>query len=98
MAKNINRRNFIKSSALVGASTAMFPSKTIGSTNDNKKLRLGVIGTGLRGQGMIYLSLLRKDVDIKAICDVDSDMINSALRIIKKGQGLPLELSMPSLW
>ena len=70
MVKKINRRNFIKSSALVGASTAIFPSKTIGKATANKKLRLGVIGTGLRGQWMIHLSLLRKDVDIKAICDV----------------------------
>ena len=89
MVKKINRRNFIKSSALVGASTAIFPSKTIGKATANKKLRLGVIGTGLRGQWMIHLSLLRKDVDIKAICDVDSEMINRSLGIIKKGQGQP---------
>lgn len=89
MAKKINRRNFLKSSALVGASTALFSSKAIGSISDDKKLRLGVIGTGLRGQGMIYLSLLRKDVDIRAICDIDPEMINKTLNIIKKGEGPP---------
>ncbi len=89
MAKKINRRNFIKSSALVGASVALLSSKTVGSVKENKKLRLGVIGTGLRGQWMTHLSLLRNDVDIKAICDIDSEMINKTLNIIKKGQGNP---------
>ena len=89
MAKKINRRSFIKSSALVGASAALFSSKTVGSVKENKKLRLGVIGTGLRGQWMTHLSLLRNDVDIKAICDIDTEMINKTLNIIKKGQGNP---------
>ena len=69
MQKKINRRNFLKSSALVGASAALFSSKTIGSISSDKKLRLGVIGTGLRGQWMIHLSLQRKDVDVRAICE-----------------------------
>ena len=64
MAKKLNRRNFLKSSALVGASTALFSSKAIGSISDDKKLRLGVIGTGLRGQGMIYLSLNESNTSI----------------------------------
>ena len=89
MAKKINRRSFIKSSALVGASATLLSSKIVGSVKENKKLRLGVIGTGLRGQWMTHLSLLRNDVDIKAICDIDSEMINKTLNIIKKGQGNP---------
>ncbi len=89
MAKKLNRRSFIKSSALVGASAALFTSKTVGATKEKKKLRLGVIGTGLRGQWMTHLSLLRNDVDIRAICDIDSEMINKTLNIIKKGQGNP---------
>ena len=89
MAKKINRRSFIKSSALVGASAALLSSKIVGSVKENKKLRLGVIGTGLRGQWMTHLSLLRNDIDIKAICDIDSEMINKTLNIIKKGQGNP---------
>jgi len=89
MSKNINRRNFIKSSMLYGASAALFSSKTKGSVNNQNKLKLGVIGTGLRGQWMTHLSLLRKDVDIRAICDIDSVMINKTLNIIKKGGGTP---------
>jgi len=65
--KKINRRKFIKSSALIGASTALYSSKLFDSKNSDKKLRLGIIGTGLRGQWMTHLCLLRNDVEIKAI-------------------------------
>ena len=87
--KKINRRNFIKQSALASASLAFTSSKISASTKKVSNLRLGVIGTGLRGQWMTSLCLLRNDVDIKAICDIDPEMINKTLSIIKKGGGKP---------
>ena len=87
--KKINRRKFIKSSALIGASTALYSSKLFDSKNNDKKLRLGIIGTGLRGQWMTHLCLLRNDVEIKAICDIDYEMINKTLNLIKDAGAFP---------
>ena len=87
--KKINRRNFIKQSALAGASLMFISSNISALTKKVPNLRLGVIGTGLRGQWMTNLCLLRNDVDIKAICDIDSEMINKTLDIIKKAGGKP---------
>ena len=87
--KKINRRNFIKQSTLASASLAFMSSRISASTKKVPNLRLGVIGTGLRGQLMTNLCLLRRDVDIKAICDIDSGMINKTLNIIKKEGGKP---------
>ena len=87
--KKINRRKFIKSSALIGASTALYSSKLFDSKNNDKKLRLGIIGTGLRGQWMTHLCLLRNDVEIKAICDIDYEMINKTLNLIKDAGVFP---------
>ncbi len=87
--KKINRRKFIKSSALIGASTALYSSKLFDSKNSDKKLRLGIIGTGLRGQWMTHLCLLRNDVEIKAICDIDYEMINKTLNLIKDAGVFP---------
>ena len=87
--KKINRRKFIKSSALIGASTALYSSKLFDSKNNDKKLRLGIIGTGLRGQWMTHLCLLRNDVEIKAICDIDHEMINKTLNLIKDAGAFP---------
>ena len=78
----------------MGASLAFMPTKISASTKKISNLRLGIIGTGLRGQWMTNLCLLRNDVDIKAICDIDSEMIYKTLSIIKKlGGGVRLALA-----
>ncbi len=43
------------------------------------RIRIGVIGTGLRGQGLIGLALRRDDVEIPAICDIDERMLEMTL-------------------
>ncbi len=54
------------------------------------KLKIGVIGTGLRGQWMINLFLDRPDVEISAICDIDDKMIAMTKEIFrKKGRPIP---------
>jgi len=87
--KKISRRSFIKQTTFVGASAALLPSKMGAIKDSSLKLRLGVIGTGLRGQWMTHLCMLRSDVDIRAICDIDHEMINKTLNIIKKSGNKP---------
>ena len=54
------------------------------------KLKIGVIGTGLRGQWMINLFLDRPDVEISASCDIDDKMIEMTKEIFrKKGRPIP---------
>ena len=54
------------------------------------KLKIGVIGTGLRGQWMINLFLNRPDVEISAICDIDDKLIEMTKEIFrKKGRPIP---------
>ena len=90
--KKISRRSFIKQSTFVGASVALLPSKMSAVKDSSLKLRLGVIGTGLRGQWMTHLCMLRGDVDIRAICDIDHEMINTTLNIIKKSGNKPPDI------
>lgn len=80
-----SRRNFVKKTALASASLAIVPSLSFGVNNSfsNNKLRLAFIGVGLRGTNHLNNALQRKDVDITAICDIDSKRIDMALSIIK---------------
>ena len=48
-----------------------------------KRVKLGVIGTGLRGQWVLSLAAKYPEVDIPAICDIDETMLASALKILK---------------
>jgi predicted dehydrogenase len=73
------RREFIKNSTIASAGFAILPSGTL--FNADKVVKVGVIGTGLRGQDHVELLLKRKDVDIVAICDVDEGMLTMAKKL-----------------
>lgn len=85
----MQRRSFIKNTAVSAAGFAILPSTTL-LANDDAKVKLGIIGTGLRGQNHIELALKRTDVDIVAICDIDDRMLKAASEFFKKaGKPVP---------
>jgi len=80
----MKRREFLLMSSLLSSGAAIYPSKIFSFPVTKSRLRVGFIGTGLRGQGMMNLTTHRQDVDIPAICDIDDGMINKALTVLKK--------------
>lgn len=87
-----SRRDFIKKSAIIGTGIAMSPSLSFGAntTSSAKKLKVGLIGVGLRGTNHLNNVLLREDVLVTAICDIDPKRIALALeRIDKAGEKKP---------
>ena len=91
MSKLINRRDFIKTSALAGAAAAILPHTLLSSPVLNKNINLGFIGTGLRGQWILWLAAKYPEVNIPAICDIDDEMISNALKILKNaGKPVPI--------
>ena len=84
MSNKINRRTFIKTAATAGGAAAILP-QTLFSSGKKKKVKVGFIGTGLRGQWMLWLASKYHEVEIPAICDIDNGMIENALKILKDG-------------
>lgn len=80
----MNRKEFVRNTTLAAASMAFMPSGSMLAATAEKKIRIALIGTGLRGQGHLDLLLRRDDVDLVAICDVDDHMLSSAKNIITK--------------
>jgi predicted dehydrogenase len=84
----MKRRTFVKNSSLAVAGISLIPTKN--RLFPNPKIRLGIIGTGLRGQNHIDNALHRNDVDIVSVCDVDDRMLQMTNDLIKKsGKGMP---------
>lgn len=82
----MNRREFIGSS--VGAvATTMMGKKLWGAENNTKTVRIGVIGTGGRGIGMMMGLLTIPGVEILALCDINEINLNRAAEIVKKKKG-----------
>lgn len=81
--ENLKRRTFIKSAALAGVGLSLAPSVAFGRRGwQNEKLHLGFIGVGGRGRSHLRNALLRNDVIIPAICDVDPDAINRSQKML----------------
>ena len=89
-----SRRDFIKNTAIAGAGLTLLPNMSFGLNSNvfgkDQKIRVGMIGVGLRGTNHLNNVLLRDDVLVTAICDIDPNRISIALdRIEKAGQKKP---------
>ena len=84
--RNLNRRDFLKSSALAAAATAIPWTETIKpvwAQAPSDRLRMGCIGVGSMGRGDAHG--FNWQCDIVAICDLDEDY--GIGRTIKSGIG-----------
>ena len=89
MSQLSSRRSFIKKSSIVGASIAVLPQLTYSNSSHQQepKLRIGLIGVGLRGTNHLNNLLNRDDVLVTAICDIDPVRIKMAEENLRsKGQ------------
>lgn len=96
MSEKTNRRNFLKTSALGSAGLAIPFSNSEASVpnflkrKDDRKVNIGVIGTGERGRSLMSLLLRRKDCNVVAICDIHKEVLDKAKAMITKaGQLAP---------
>jgi predicted dehydrogenase len=81
MPNAFNRRNFIKTSALTGATLTLNNSIKAFSPVKKEKIRIGIIGTGLRSHEHMGNFLQREDVEITAIADPQQRSIDEALKV-----------------
>lgn len=84
------RRKFVKNISITAAGlTVLNPMNTFAGKSE-AKVKLGIIGTGLRGQAHLGMLLMRNDVEVTAICDIDARMLQMSTDLIKKsGNKMP---------
>lgn len=78
----MRRKEFIRNASLAAASIAL--SNQVQALVADPKIKIGLIGTGLRGQNHLDLLLRRADVELVAICDIDDRMLTAAKGMITK--------------
>lgn len=78
----MQRRTFLKTPLLGAASLAA--GRWAVAAAPRERLRIAMIGTGLRGQSQLGPLLSRKDVELVAICDTQQVMLDRALAIVAK--------------
>jgi hypothetical protein len=87
----MDRRQFVINSAVGLAGLTILPSGLLFAKNADK-VRLGYIGVGLRGRNHIGEGLLRDDVEIVAICDIQENSLKACrAQFAKANKKLPAE-------
>src|SRR5687767_6996224 len=79
----MNRKEFVKNTGLAAASIALMPTSLFAGRAE-PKIKVAIIGVGLRGQNHLALLLRRDDVELTAICDISERMLGAAKSMITK--------------
>lgn len=85
----MDRKNFLKTTSSAGLMLTVMPFSSL-TGKDDRKVRLGFIGTGSRGGGHLRGLVNRSDVEVPAICDIDLENATRAQRTVQDaGKGEP---------
>ncbi|UBM58385.1 Gfo/Idh/MocA family oxidoreductase [Marinilongibacter aquaticus] len=82
-----SRRNFIKNLSATAMGLGAVPYAGLAKGMKAEKVKLAFIGVGLRGTNHLRNALLRDDVEVVAICDLDPKRIEIAQQMIQKEGG-----------
>ncbi|HEY5804950.1 MAG TPA: Gfo/Idh/MocA family oxidoreductase [Lysobacter sp.] len=77
----MKRRDFLLAGAALGAASLLPSAPTWAAA---RRIRLGMIGTGMRGQVLLKELLRRDDVEVVALCDIEPIMLGKAMDMAAK--------------
>ncbi|MCG3161092.1 MAG: Inositol 2-dehydrogenase/D-chiro-inositol 3-dehydrogenase [Acidobacteria bacterium] len=80
MDNGIERREFIKQSIVTGVTVAAAGANILGA---NDRIRVGVIGPGRQGRGVMKTFMKNPDVQVVAVCDVYASNLDFAIKDAK---------------
>ncbi|MEM1357709.1 MAG: Gfo/Idh/MocA family oxidoreductase [Bacteroidota bacterium] len=80
----MRRRQFLRSSLAAPAVLSTAPAFSAPRKSSMDKLKVAVLGSGLRGQSHIDLLIRRDDADVVAIADIDPEMIRRTKALYEK--------------
>lgn len=79
----MKKREFLKTTATL-ASSALLPTSLLGFSSKAERLRTAHIGVGGMGGADLASISSHPSVDVVALCDVDSEKLAAAKKIIPK--------------
>jgi predicted dehydrogenase len=82
----IDRRDFVKTGAGATIAASIWPTRLVAhhDTPSDKRVRLGILGVGLRGTSLLGLCLNRDDVEVKAVCDIVPEKVERARQVVEE--------------
>jgi len=75
----MNRRELIATATAVTGGALTLPARATAATRASGRLRLGMIGVGMRGRVLLRELVRRDDVEVVGLCDIEAFTLNEAL-------------------
>ena len=88
MTEDVGRRDFLKAGVVAAAGATLaapLPAQAPGETD--RTVRIGFIGVGGRGTGLLGTILRLPGVEVPAVCDVQEGRAGQAQSIVEKARG-----------
>ncbi len=86
----MERRTFLKTGAIAAAGFTILPSGSL-FASATQKIKLGYIGVGARGMNHVTEGLLRDDVEIVAVCDIQESSLKVFREFVAKKGHAPIK-------
>src|SRR5215207_3376433 len=85
---NVTRRDVMKFAVGAGLTLAMSRAGTaLAQAGEAKKVRIGFIGVGDRGTGLLRITLRLPNVEVPAVCDIVPASAKRAQDLVEKALG-----------
>jgi len=88
MGDGVARRDFLKASVAAAAGAALTSSQRAEpASGAGNPVRVGAVGVGGRGTGLLGTLLAMEGVEVPAVCDIDAGRVGRAQDIVEKARG-----------
>ncbi len=86
--RNVNRREFVRRAAAASLAFGLAGGvPAVAAAAELKPVRIGFVGTGNRGTGLLRYLLAVGGVEIPALCDINPDHLLGAAQVVQEGLG-----------
>jgi predicted dehydrogenase len=83
------RRDFLKTGGAIAVASTLGNRTTLFG-EDEKKIRVGFVGVGRRGAGLLELALHMPGIEVPAVCDIKAPNLEKSIDLVEKaGQKRP---------
>jgi len=87
--KQVSRRDFIKTGSLAAAGISLATDSIFPGNQQERSVRVGIIGTGGRGTSHVHNLLTIEGVEVTAVCDLFEDKARNAAQVCQKNGRKP---------
>ena len=89
MKSTRTRRSFLRTGGTMVAASTLAGKSMFGEST--QRIRIGFVGVGMRGSGLLEIVLAMPGVEVPALCDINKEHLDKNLAVVEKSRGVKPE-------